>query len=187
MNNYHRYLNIPIQLEAKIPDFQGKRAVDLTVSDMNQNLVNWFYDNFKLKIKRFQCFCVPPLQGVETPLGIHADTNVVDSCKINWSYNAPNSIMRWFDMKPGLERPSEVSSGVLVTNMVLPKYSDVDLKHTATINSTASLVNVYAPHDIINYENTPRYTFTTVFLDPKFDYKKNLLWPRAIELFSDYF
>ena len=94
--------------------------------------------------------------------------------------------MRWFEMKPGVPRPEEVPSGVLVTNMVLPEYRYVELKHTAKIGTTGSLVNVYHALDIINYEDTPRYTFTAVFLDPAFDYKKNLLWPRAMELFKDY-
>jgi hypothetical protein len=186
MNNYHRYLKIPFELNAKIPNFQGKKAVDLTVNDMNPELVNWFYDTFKLKIKRFQCFHIVPLHAVNQQIGIHADTNVEDSCKINWSFNAPNSVMRWFEMKPGIQRPSEIPSGVLVTNMVVPEYNDVELKYTAKIGTGGSLVNVYHAHDIINYENASRYTFTAVFLDPAHDYKKNLLWPRALELFKDY-
>lgn len=186
MNNYHRYLKIPFELNATIPDFQGKKAVDLTVNDMNPELVSWFYNTFKLKIKRFQCFRVAPRHAIDQQIGIHADTNIPDSCKINWSFNAPKSVMRWFEMKPGIPRPEEVPSGVLVTNMVLPEYKDVELKHTAKIGSTGSLVNIYHAHDIINYEDRLRYTFTAVFLDPAFDYKKNLLWPRALELFKDY-
>lgn len=188
-NRSHRALKLPVALNPPAIKFVDSRAVDIPLDQLNPALVDWLYDTHRLKVRRYQCFWVPPLHGVAEPRGLHADTNVPASCKLNWSYGAPNSVMRWFWMKPGIDRPQERTEshelyGGISTKFVEPSYEDVYELYRARI-SRPSLVNVYQPHDVINYDDSNRYTYTIVLQDPERP-AKNLLWDQALELFKPY-
>lgn len=190
-NDSHRKLNLPINLKPPAISITDSRAVDLNIDLINSSLRDWLFNECRLKIKRFQLFYVPPQQGITTPRGIHADTNVSGACKLNWSYGAPGSVMRWFKFKDGIPRPKEIPASAsklyagFSTNMVLPSYDDVEEIYRTEIG-TPSLINVYQPHDIINYSSYGRYTYTMVLLDPETDYKTNLTWDRALQVFQKY-
>lgn len=190
-NTSHRKLKIPVKLNPPAIDMTGKRAMDLSLNLVNSELTDWLMDEFKIKLKRFQLFYVPPKSGVNKPIGVHADTNVLGACKLNWSYGAPGSIMRWFKFKEGIARPDEVPASAaplykgFSTAMVLPKYEELEEIYRSEI-CNPSLVNVYQPHDIINFSEYGRYTFTVVMLDPETDYEENLTWEKSLKVFEKY-
>jgi len=181
-NIYHRYLNIPfepnIDLFNRVEYDTTKYAhVKIDVSEINPDLLSWF-DQFNIAINWYEAFYTPPGGG---KLPIHTDgSQGEDYIKVNWTYGAPGSTLRWWE-------PKSKDYIKTVETVFSTKYYTVDEEncnklHEVEINKP-SLVNAGVFHSTYNPTSEGRWTFTMPILEVSNN--NRISWQDAIQRFKE--
>ena len=178
---YHQYLHIPFQprfrnYEEYIPNRNENHHVRIPKTELDPVLVKWL-GGMGIYVIMAEYFYTAPNRSLKA----HCDTvelsNVV---KLNWMYGGNDSLMDWYELKPGCILPQYET--IIQTKFSMPDSNDVLLKESYKIGKP-SLINVGKIHGIRN-GNHPRYVYSVVI--GELATQKRLEWNRAKEIFAKY-
>jgi hypothetical protein len=187
-NNYHRYLNIPVEFKPVFPtdtnfidQMHGpsKHIGRYDMSMVNNEFKEWLA-TLNLNIRYSEIFHLVPGKYVEH--AIHIDGTEFDRhVKLNFVYCDSPSYMNWYTLKKRKSLSSRLTPAG--TNFLSAHDDDVDLVYSVQVGKP-SLVNVGVLHNISTGIQTPRCCFS--FLIGYIDSNSIVTWDNAIEIFKDY-
>ena len=146
------------------------------------------FDDLNLKIWLITIFYkIPDSSNAEGGYNIHVDGDpylstdkqLRDVMKINWVFNPGNSIMNWYQPKPGIDK--SVSTSVVKTYYVKYTLDEVDLVHSQVLSNT-HIVQIGIPHDVLNVD-VPRHCVSIALA---YQDGRRLTMDEGIDLFKKY-
>lgn len=160
------------------------------VKFLNPDLYNLF-DSMGLNIWLITVFYKIPDESnhIDKKYNIHIDgdpnvpdsTQIRDVSKINWVYNAGNSVMNWYSIKPNVVKT--MSTSAVKTYFLKYDRDEVDLVYSKALTKT-HIVQIGVPHDVTNISE-PRLC-VSVALSYKDNPLKRLTMGESLEIFKDY-
>lgn len=187
-NIYHRYINLPFELEKpeRIKDFFPEHMRHERIDDHVDENMNAFVESLGLRVLLTELFYTPPNGGKIPP---HTDLSEFDNrVKINQTWGPDGGRMLWWKIKDegmlfGNDNEAYKVAGFSDEkhNNILAQESDCDLVYEADTNPT-SLVNVGQLHSTFNPGDYGRWTLCFhIWKGDKF-----VDWHEAQEIFKDY-
>lgn len=179
IQNYHRYLNLPFDVEKPNKFEDGKKNKQLFFDNtiISNYVIEWL-DSLGLKSIHTEAFYTAP----NDKIFIHCDTPEIDNhVKINFTWGSELSTTRWWRLKEGSEyQKSNVEDG---GGILLAQEKDCDLLYEQVINKP-SLINAGVLHSTYNPTNEGRWTLSLVIAEKE---KQELLhWNDALVFLKDY-
>lgn len=128
----------------------------LPIEDLSLEFKKWV-DSLGFFIRYSEIFYTKPMGS----LFIHSDhLDPPDSCKINWVYDQGPTFMRWYKVKDGAELKLKENT---IGGFYYACDSDDDYELVEVHRmGKGTLVNVGAPHDVINHTTHPRWCVSIV-------------------------
>lgn len=192
-NRYHRYLNLPFDIQKPelfntTPNHVVHQPLD---NYYDKNMVDFFHKH-NMEILLIECFYTPP-NGGKVP--IHTDFWwwETDFVKINMTWGPDDGEIVWWKCDKTFE--FEVSQGHYKHDDVELEYNDKIRVLTASpknctklysaVTNQPSLVNTGILHSTTNPSNQPRWTVCFV---PVWDKKTEayVTWDEALNIWKDY-
>lgn len=183
-NNYHRYLNLPFEVEMPelFKTFSTKRQhVDNEKFNYQSVEMINFLSKFGLKPLKTEAFYTAP----QTKLPIHVDGAI--GVKINKTWGPEGGVTRWY--KPGKVFPltgmqlGEEQTRIYGEEVYIADEETSELLYEASTNRI-SLINVAEYHGTYNPSLTEgRWTLCFQF---QTDTNPCITWDEALEIFKDY-
>ena len=180
MNKYHRYINLPFELERpEICKQKIKHPVyHQDIDHKDSNLETW--------LDQFEDVCIGHTEvfwtngGCELP--IHTDECTFDDhVKINLSWGSEEGLTRWW--KSDIVKYREEEGGGHVHRNLISLKENSTLVHEACTN-TPSLVNVGQLHSSYNPSDSGRWTLCFVLANKtKTDF---IYWDKAVKMFGEH-
>lgn len=123
MNNYHRYLKIPItHSKPKVFNNYSNEPKVIFVKELDKNIIKW--------IESFGVIVSNVTEGIYTPpnkgkVHIHNDTSkITNATKINFTWGPINSTTRWWKVKDETLLNVDVTDSKHITDEVNPDIVD---------------------------------------------------------------
>lgn len=110
---------------------------------------------------------------------IDADKQLRDVAKINWVFNAGDSVMNWYKPKEGVNK--DISTSVVKTYYVKYTIDEVELEYTKALHNT-HIVQIGVPHDVLNV-NVPRHCVSVALAHNN---GNRLTMDEAVDIFKKY-
>lgn len=193
MNNFHRYLNLPFDLEKpKLFDTTPNHVVHQHLDGHYDNNIERFLKQFGLELLLTECFYTPP-NGGKVP--IHTDFwwYETDFVKINQTWGPDDGEIIWWNCKKTYEIVLDNNTYTIGNDTVtyadkakVLRAEETDCKQIFSANTNRpSLVNTGVLHSTINPSNQGRWTvcFIPVYKQSDESYIK---WDDAVNIFKDY-
>lgn len=183
-NKYHAYLqDVPNvgSPSVVVPDTNTIHQGKLYKDQINPELIEWVYDR-GLALREDgshvgEYFYIPPNALVP----MHSDKHEInDYTKLNWIGGGQDSVMRWYELKPG----KQITARMHTPNgsaYAIADYGDVDLMCEYRIGSP-SLVNIGRLHDFLNGPE-PCFVYCAYIYHP--DTGQRLSWDDAVLFLND--
>lgn len=182
-NTYHRYLNLPFQIEPpKIFEEKLDIVRHQVLNDLKYPDIDKFFEEFGLICARKECFYTPPYGKVP----IHTDHGTyTNHIKINVTWGPEEGVIQWWESDIVEERV--IKGGTENTDAyhhnLWAKEEDCTFLYEANTN-VPSLVNVGILHGTNNPTPHPRWTLCFVPWDP---WKRSMIdWEQAMVIFKQY-
>jgi hypothetical protein len=194
MNNFHRYLNLPFDLEKpKLFDTTPDHVIHQPLSDHYDINMQNFLKQFGLELLLTECFYTPP-NGGKVP--IHTDFwwYETDYVKINQTWGPVDGEIIWWECPTAYEvflEPGDyvTDNGKELTYndkvRILTANEEESKKLFSANTNKPSLVNTGILHSTINPSNQPRWTICFV---PVYDIATEayVSWKDAEIMFKEY-
>jgi hypothetical protein len=179
MNQYHYYLNLPVEFKPDPVDMSTTHHALYPLDRLTKEFAEWFWQ-FNIAIGHGEQFLLQP--GKQDFHIIHTDDFGTDPIvKLNYVYcDTPHS-MNWYELKPGIELTKAYSpAGTPYGACTLEECNKV---YSAQCGQP-SLVNVMELHDVSKV-SSPRTCYSLVLIHRR-NPPKRLSWVEAVEIFKDY-
>ncbi len=181
MNNYHRYLNLPFEIEP--PEFfsqNGSTIKHQYINDYQCPQVNSFLESLNLYCRLVECFYTPP----NSKIPIHTDhPSYTNHAKINVTWGPKEGVIQWW--KSDKVTQHQFSGGEYTNERhsnLWAEEKDCTFLYEANTNRP-SLVNVGILHGTNNPSNQGRWTLCFVPVTKNGNY---IEWSDSLQIFKDY-
>lgn len=192
MNSFHRYLNLPFEIQKpEIFNTTPDHVIHTQLETHYDKNMEMFLKNHGLEILLIECFYTPP-NGGKVP--IHTDFwwYETDYVKINQTWGPDDGKIVWWNCSQTkeiiLDHDTYENKNNKVTYTDYAKIltaDEIDCKEIFSANTNLpSLVNTGVLHSTINPSNQGRWTlcFIPVYNKSNEDY---VSWNNALEIFKD--
>lgn len=200
MNKFHRYINLPFDIQK--PSFMQSTPTSVVHKNLDTNdsfEMDAFLNQFGLCLVLSETFFTPP-NGGRVPVHTDYTTYDTDFVKINKTWGPEDGKIVWYKSDKTFEyelSPRNIrEDGVEVeydnvSRITAAHLEDCTEVYSANTNKT-SLVNTGCLHGTINPSNEPRWTmcYVPAYLD-KIESRRDwydacVKWNDAIKIFEDY-
>lgn len=198
MNNYHRYLNLPVELGCTVKELCERNGVHIDVSkfteerpfgharlfreQLPQAFLAWF-NQLNLQLRVIEIFVLPPHYN----LPAHSDSTVYDKpiVKINIVNGSDQATMDWYTVN----NPKMVKEMITAVGTHYNATVPTNLTHAFSAPITQpSLLNVGPFHGVTNETDQERWclSLSISHINKDDDDTTRLLWDDALDIFNPY-
>jgi hypothetical protein len=182
LNNYHRYLDLPINIiKPEKFNLSLNEVTHLKNLEYDYSYIDEFLSSIGLRVKKCEGFFTGHNQKVPT----HTDGTT--HVKINKTWGPDTGVTRWYTSKKIIDRSNNNKNLEIIEKypdeIKFSEEEDCDLVYEASTNEL-SLVNVSGPHGTYNPSLTQgRWTLA---IDIGNDHRPSIYWDEALEYFKNY-